>query len=203
MVRKIQCLVILVLALALPAVSHAQVGIEKKHKSYKDNYMVTGSVKGPFYDPHSKSYFELRWRKKGRKWRQAYLEAQTLEYKGTKGRLALVKDLEIHSFIQTHFNISAATWIGLQYYCDEQRLNWADNSTLQKGDFSAWHYQWARRDDIRCGFMSRKFTPGLNMKSHMGVSYIPLSKGMPAMWQASGPEKEYDFFIVEYPTGKE
>ncbi|MFC7049537.1 C-type lectin domain-containing protein [Emcibacter nanhaiensis] len=183
----------------LPLAAHAQVGIEKKHPSYKDNYKITGSVKGPFYDPHTKSYFELRWWKKGRKWRQAYLEAQSLVFKDTHGRLALVKDLQTHTFIQTHFNISAATWIGLQYYCDEQRLNWADDSTLKKGDFSAWSYRWARRDDIRCGFMNPHYTPELHMKSHMGVSYI----GQPPMWQASGPEKEYDFFLVEYPTGKE
>ncbi|WP_321392606.1 lectin-like protein [Emcibacter sp.] len=203
MTKRIQFVMMCVLTLTLPMMASAQVGIEKKHKSYKEDYMITGSAKGPFYDPHTKSYFELRWQKKGRKWRQAFLEAQSLNFKDTSGRLALVKDLETHNFIQTHFNISAATWIGLQYYCDERRLNWADNSSLEKGEFSAWHYNWARRDDIRCGFMSDKFTPGLNMKSHMGVSYIPLGKEMPAMWQASGPEKEYDFFIVEYPTGKE
>ena len=204
MVRNIHYVVLVLLGCMLPAFAQAQVGERKLHVSYKDDYMMTGSVVDPVYNPHTKSYFELRWATKGRRWRWVYSEAISMTFKGVPGRLAIINDLETHSFVQSNFRIVAPTWIGLRYQCGDQSLRWVNGGTSDKSSFSAWHYKWARLDDIRCGSFSHYASKtGENFPAHMGVSYVPLGQGKSSLWQASGPDKEYDFFLVEYPTGKE
>ncbi|CAN0577002.1 unnamed protein product, partial [Laminaria digitata] len=61
---------------------------------------------GPIYNPETKSYFELRIDlPHPPNWGTAVRYARTKTYKGVRGRLAVVKDLQTHSFLQANFDI--------------------------------------------------------------------------------------------------
>ena len=78
----------------------------------------TPQALAPAYNPDSKSYFELRTDlPKPPQWRTAEAFARTKVFKGTRGHLAIVKDLETHSFLQANFPLFEEAWIGLRFYC--------------------------------------------------------------------------------------
>src|SRR5215469_7602830 len=82
------------------------------------------------YDPASKSYFELIDGRKsdhyqpgydsigygeGPTWQEAYNFARSRAYKGVNGRLAIVRGIATHDFLERTFHPDSFAWIGLRY----------------------------------------------------------------------------------------
>ena len=145
----------------------------------------------PIYNPSTKSYFELRIDlPKPPQWLTAEKFARTKKFKGVRGRLAQIKDLETHSFLRANFQTRLPAWIGLRYFCSFRKLVWADGNEQPRKKFRMWARQW-HRTHIKCG-------TGI---PYMPVYYTPSDEGF--RWQASGPNKFFRSYFVEYPTGKE
>lgn len=152
---------------------------------------------GPYYNPTSKSYFELvkaQINSGHARWRFIDVIAQKRIFKNTQGHLATIKDLATHQFILRHFYSPEPFWIGLRYFCDTRALKWVDGTDALQSKFSAWATKWARRDDITCSTQRIKYMP---------ISYTEKTPTKSLRWQATGPEKGYVYYLVEYSTGKE
>lgn len=151
----------------------------------------------PIYNPTTKSYFQRRTDMPdlgGHGWLKAQKKSSSLKYKGVRGRLAIVKDLETHSFLRANFQFDSTTWIGLRFYCSVRKLVWVDGSEHKRSSFKAWHRQWYRNAEVRCS--------NQNGLGFMPVYYLSNEKGF--KWQAAGPVKGgFNSYLVEYPTGKE
>lgn len=150
---------------------------------------------GPYYNPASKSYFELFKTKSEignhHMWAGARLAAEEKKFKNTRGRLAVIRDLATHQFIINKFSADDI-WIGLQYFCETQTLRWVDGTYITESDFTAWAHRWARTS-ARCAG-----------QGYMPVSYSrSLTTGGVSRWQATGPNKGFAIHLVEYPTGRE
>jgi hypothetical protein len=147
----------------------------------------------PIYDPVSKRYFALMRIDRGSDgvWDQIAKQAQRLTFKGVRGRLAIVDSLEIHQFLQQTFrpNGYQYMWIGLQYHCRARKLQWSDGRTYQRGSFQAWDRQW-KQDVYFCGDTA-------DPNDWAPVAYSPQGT-----WIAKGRHKGYEWYYVEYPTGK-
>jgi hypothetical protein len=150
-------------------------------------------VAGPFYNAETDSYFELFGRSKGNHrgwpWRKANEFANSKQYKGQRGRLALIRSHEILNFVRETFTISGASWIGARYYCKYSKLLWSDGKLESPKAPGMWHGQW-HRTNVRCanrGYMPLYLTP-----PERGGIY----------WQASGPQKWFNYYLVEYPAPK-
>lgn len=149
---------------------------------------------GPYYNPASKSYFEL-FRMQNlpgmqARWWGAKILAEKSFFKNTQGRLAIVRDLATHQFILRNFTADNY-WIGLQYFCGTRTLKWVDGTDATQSKFSAWDIQWSNTH-IRCGDMN-----------YMPTHYTSSTLTKALRWRASGPNKAYRMYLVEYPTGKE
>lgn len=164
---------------------HESIGQERRAGS-------AGVAVKPIYNPESKSYFELRVDlPKPPNWQTAVRYARTKFYKGVRGRLAVVKDLQTHSFLQANFDVREEAWIGLRYFCSFRKLVWENGEEQPRRAFKMWAKRW-HRTDIRCGN---------NRIQYMPIYYLPNSKGF--KWQASGPAKYFVSYFVEYQTGAE
>lgn len=146
----------------------------------------------PVYNPQTKSWFELRVDlPKPSNWRNAVKFARRQTFKGVRGRLAIVKDLQAHSFLRANFEVLGSAWIGLRYFCSFRKLVWADGTEHPRRSFKMWAKRWYRTD-VRCGKERIQYMP---------IYYLPSRYGF--KWQASGPEKFFISYFVEYPTGAE
>ncbi len=155
----------------------------------------------PIYNPASKSYFQLLSKEKSQRGNRivAYRTALTKEYKGVRGRLAVIDRPETHQFILQTFDLSREVWIGLRYWCRYRMLEWGGlrpYSPNDPGRFHAWHPQWYRNTQTVCAASRKDAIP------YMPVYYKPLGERN-ARWQASGDAKFFNRFLVEYPTGEE
>ncbi len=151
----------------------------------------------PIYNPASKSYFQLIKENKTLPWLGARSAALSKNFKGVRGRLAVIDRPETHQFILQNFDISREIWIGLRYWCRFRMLEWnglRPYSPADPGHFHAWHPQWYRNTPL-CGELSKE-------KGYKPVYYQPLGERN-ARWQASGHAKFFPRFLVEYPTGEE
>ncbi len=156
---------------------------------------IDGGSAGPYYNPASKSYFELILMPNvygTQRWRHAKANAQKKIFKNTQGRLAIIKNLATHQFILRNFK-SKNYWIGLQYFCNSKTLKWVDGSGVSGSDFTAWASKWFRLNDT-CS----------SSRGYMPVSYSTneWTNGI-TRWLATGPEKGFGMYLVEYPTGGE
>ncbi len=185
MKKTLICSLLLILSLTSPSL--AEVG--RKTPSLDGTTSA-----GPYYNPSTKSYFELFVMQKASgikyNWAHAKELAENRFFKNTRGRLATVKDLATHQFILRNFS-AKNYWIGLQYFCGTRSLKWVDGSDGSQTNFSAWDVQWSNTH-IRCG-----------NKGYMPVHYTTATPTKALRWRASGPEKFYLNYLVEYPTGKE
>ncbi len=156
------------------------------------NFEGTASA-GPYYNPASKSYFELFKMQNTpgmhTRWMEAKILAEKRSYKNTQGRLAIIKDLPTHHFLLRNF-LSENYWIGLQYFCGSNKLLWVDGTDATQSKFSAWDTEWSNTN-IRCGEVG-----------FMPVHYTTQTQTKALRWRASGPQKGYHLYLVEYPTGK-
>ena len=147
---------------------------------------------GPYYNPASKSYFEMfkmRHVYGLGHWKDAKIFAGKKFLKNTQGRLAIIRGLATHQFILQHFS-AQNFWIGLQYFCGSRTLKWVDGTDATQSKFSAWDSEWSNTD-IRCADMG-----------YMPVHYTTATATKALRWRASGPHKAYLLYLVEYPTGK-
>lgn len=158
----------------------------------------------PVYDPGAKSYFALidgRQHKAryhtGFEWVEADQDARTREYKGVRGRLALVATADIHSFLLRTFEPTAPAWIGLRYDCATRTIKDAGDHRVNTG-FAAWDAQWNQDPTIVC--IINPYTHQLEPPAYAPIAYLPVAQGF--RWVAKGPHKGYDYYFIEFPTGK-
>lgn len=157
------------------------------------SYTKTPVAIKPIYNPHTKSYFELRVDlPKPPQWRTAVRYARSKTFKGVRGRLAIVSDLKTHSFLRANFTLNEQAWIGMRFLCNVRKLVWENGEVQERTAFKVWGRQWARDPKLTCRSQRIDYMP---------VAYTATNKGF--RWQASGPEKYFISYIVEYPTGSE
>jgi hypothetical protein len=151
----------------------------------------------PIYDPASKSYFELVRLTKAEEpehyipsmnWASAKAFASRRVYKGTHGRLAIVKSAATHSFILMNLRPADNTWIGLRYFCKGRKLEWVDGEVFKANDFKAWDRVWDQSAGVQC-----------QEQGYMPVAYTSAHDGF--RWIAKGGLKLYRDLLIEYPTG--
>jgi hypothetical protein len=152
----------------------------------------------PIYDPATQSYIELvkltradesKQYVPSMNWQNAQEYASRRNFKGVKGRLAIIKDAETHALIMKNLRPSEYTWIGLRYICSQKKLQWADGSVHLKTDFSAWHANWDQSAGVGCQELG-----------YMSVAYNGMPEGF--RWVAKGALKLYTDLLVQYPTGQ-
>lgn len=152
----------------------------------------------PIYDPASKSYFELVRLTKADEskryvpsmnWAEANEFASKRVFKGVKGRLAIIKSADTHSFILMNLRPADFTWIGLRYFCKGQKLVWSNGESFKPNDFKAWAPAWDQSAGVGC-----------QERSYMPVAYTATKEGF--RWIAKGGAKLYRDLLIEYPTGK-
>lgn len=157
----------------------------------------------PMYDPASKSYFELVKVPKelnpggyipALPFDKAMVAASGRSFKGTKGRLAVIRSHETHMFIMQNFRADEEFWIGLRYFCKQRQLRWVTGEVWSKGQFAAWDTNWDHSDNAGC-------VKNVGEADWMPVAYKPVQQGF--RWMARGAKKIYVAFLVEYPTGHE
>jgi hypothetical protein len=159
----------------------------------------------PVYNPATKSYFELvrvtQAQQEAHKvgmtpetsWDKAAKFAASRVYKNTKGRLAIVKDQDTHEFIMTNLRPNTYAFIGLRYFCKDRQLRWVNNEVHPANGFKAWAPNWDQGDNKIC--------VGSNTGPWwMGVVYSSIGDGF--RWVARGALKNWNLYIVEYPTGQ-
>jgi hypothetical protein len=158
----------------------------------------------PVYNPDTKSYFELvrvtqaqqEHHKVGMvpetSWDKAAAFAASRVYKDTKGRLAIVKDQATHEFVMTNLRPNSYAFIGLRYFCKERQLRWVNNQVHPANGFKAWAPNWDQGDLKYC----LESNPA---HQWMGVVYTGVNEGF--RWVARGSLKNWNMYIVEYPTG--
>lgn len=150
----------------------------------------------PFYNPETKSYFELVELPPGRMdsteflWSTAMRYAASRVYKGAKGRLAIVKSQATHDFIAEHLQPDYPTWIGLRYMCETHTLVWSDGSNHPASGFKRWAPNW-RSDKYFCD----------GGKGYGPIYYGPVNGVL--YWHAVGQNKGFRPALIEYPTGQE
>lgn len=150
----------------------------------------------PVYDPSAKSYFELVDGRNGGidgpAWWQALALAKDRAYKGVQGRLAIVKTIATHDFLERTFHPKDYAWIGLRYWCATRKLEWSDGEVAMHLSFAAWDKNW-NQDIFAC---HTGYPPG---PDYMSIAYSPIQNGF--RWIGKGRNKHYYFYFVEYPTG--
>jgi hypothetical protein len=157
---------------------------------------------GPFFNPSTKSYFQLFTDNENPGvWQAARKRAATKVYKGVRGRLAVIDSMETHKFILQSFGLNwreASVWIGLRYWCSARMLQWETGLPYSPSDathFRMWHTKWARADGEACGMEASKrsgFAP---------VYYRNI--GGTVRWQAVGAGKGFNAYLVEFVTDGE
>lgn len=146
----------------------------------------------PIYNPQTKSYFELRIDLPyPSRWPSAVKHARSKFFMGARGRLAIVRDLDTHSFLKANFVLNQQAWIGMRFYCGVRKLVWVDGQEHSRKSFKVWARSW-HRTKIRCKTTRISFMPMYYTESDYGFR-----------WQASGPQKSFVSYFVEYPTGSE
>lgn len=139
---------------------------------------------GPFYNSATKSYFELV-RINAASWDDARNAAENRKYKKTSGRLAVINRPETHMFIVKNFLFTEDTWLGLRFFCEDSKLEWADGPSHASARFSYWHAG-AEHTDLSCpetGYLS----------THINRNAFD--------WNLATWDKRSNFSLVEYPTG--
>lgn len=147
---------------------------------------------GPILDQESGSYFELRVHKKGdptRHWEGANRVATGLIYEGRHGRLAVVKDQRTLKFVRDNFRFSQPAWIGMRFYCGFRKLMWVTGELQPLHSPGMWAPSW-HRTGVKC----------TNNKIVYMPVYLTDEGSGTVSWQASGPAKAFNTYLVEYPV---
>ncbi|CCQ72905.1 C-type lectin domain-containing protein [Magnetospira sp. QH-2] len=166
-------------------------------------------VKGPIYNPESKSYFALVKADVQQKfWDTLDVAAAARTHKDVHGRLAIIRTRETHDFVMKNLAIKSPTWIGLRYWCTFKSLQWVDGSKVKGADFQHWQSPWYRSKKTTClddPRSSRVFMPVYYEPKNYrekGV-FLKGSKNDDAYWRAAGHEQPFSHYLIEFPTGAE
>jgi hypothetical protein len=152
-----------------------------------------GAVYGtPIYDPEAKRYFELI-DAFNREWKEVKADAETHQYKGVQGRLAIVDSAEVHNFLLLKFRADKKTWIGMEYMCQNRVLIDSTGKRMDGLTFQAWAREW-KLDGYACnsGTMAKEL-------EYMPLAYTEVREGF--RWTGWGVAKRFDAYFIEYPTG--
>jgi hypothetical protein len=150
----------------------------------------------PVYDPESKRYFALERAPREppyrTMWDNVAALARSQEYKGVRGRLAIIDSLEVHSFLLRTFrpNQYEFVWIGLRYLCNAKKLEWSDGRIFQPGSFQLWDAKW-NQDVYTCIEKN-------NPNDWAPVEYTPEMHS----WIVKGNHKGTGWYFIEWPTGQ-
>jgi len=150
----------------------------------------------PVYNPQAKRYFAFMRAvtepQSMTMWDSVEKQAEGQFFKGVRGRLAIVDSIEVHDFLLRNFhpNQYQFVWIGLRYFCKTKKLEWSDGRVMQPGSFRMWDKPWYR-DAYTCSDRN-------NPKEYAPVAYTAEMHS----WIASGRHKGYDWYFIEWPTGK-
>ena len=167
----------------------------------------------PFYNPETKSYFELyspeaddpnRKRSVRTSGHIAFPDAMAMaskrSYKGARGRLAIVKSLTTHEFLAKHLSPAGSAWIGLRYYCRFNKLMWVNGEIFENGkDFAPWSPRGWRLQGGSPRSTKESTCPS-GRAGALPVHYWGMEDGF--SWNANGYAKGFNAMIIEYPTGK-
>lgn len=157
----------------------------------------SGTVpQGPIFNPKTNSYFELRtdyYPGASMVWANAHKKARTLAYKGNKGRLAVVKDMETLNFIRENFEPKGAAWIGLRLYCKFRKLLWVTGEIQPLKSRGMWANPWQNHSRITCRTVNLTYMP----------VHLTAKKHGPILFRAAGSSKARDAYFVEYPVARE
>ena len=151
----------------------------------KDNNREVAS--DPVYHEATGSYFQLVRLPEvnsGMNWARARAAAGRKTYKGRRGRLARIDSPSVHEFIGQELPLRGRAFIGLRFVCSTRKLIWLDGSRHQNG-FAPWGRVWYRTLD-NCANSNVPY---------MAVMYTPQKR-----WQAQGPAKFLNYYIVEFPV---
>lgn len=166
----------------------------------------------PFYNPETKSYFELYSPDADDPKRNSVRNFGTIDYgkamvltakrryKGSQGRLAVVKTRETHEFLAKHLRPAHSAWIGLRYYCRFKKLMWVNGEVFKVGkDYARWGPQTWRLQggSPRSTKISDCYRNDRGF--YLPVHYWGMSEGF--FWNANGHAKGFNAMIIEYKTG--
>ncbi len=115
---------ILVVTFLSFAFAPATRGETDPYKSKRDYYGDLFDVK--VYDPHSKSYFEMKRGWRVGRYQQAFAFPRSQSYNGIRRRLAVIQSKQTQKFINRTFRPFTETWIGLRLRCRPQGLIWVN-----------------------------------------------------------------------------
>ena len=124
-------------------------------------------------------------------WRKARGFARSLNFGGVRGRMANVDSADRMKFIHDNFEINHAAWVGGRFICRGRKLLWENGKIQKTGDYTRSHSKWYLTQKIRCSTQRLPYMPLLVTAEKNGF-----------YWRASGPNKVFDFVLVEFPTGK-
>jgi hypothetical protein len=158
----------------------------------------------PIYNPETKSYFEVHKVTRAESsgyipdvsWIRAKELAQSRVFRGTRGRLAIVKTAETHKFIVNNLRPPSGSWIGLRLICNGRTLQWVTGDFWPLSAYANWGKVWN----------SHGAAPnGARIDCNTGAAYLPVhywgAEGG-YKWNANGTAKHFYYAIIEYPTGK-
>lgn len=168
-----------------------------------------GVYNQPVYDPASKSYYALidgrqRMTKyhPGYVWSEAQAEAPSRLWHGVKGRLATIPSIATYEFLLTTFHVGTDTWIGYRYMCEAQQILDSSGRIVPKGAFTAWDNPW-KQDPFACAI--NQYTHDYqthdlsSAQAYAPIAIHPVEQGF--RWFAKGPDKGYNAYLIEWPTG--
>ena len=115
---------ILVVTFLSFAFAPATRGETDPYESKRDYYGDLFDVK--VYDPHSKSYFEMKRGWRVGRYQQAFAFARSQSYNGIRERLAVIQSKQTQKFINRTFRPFTETWIGLRLRCRPRGLIWVN-----------------------------------------------------------------------------
>ncbi len=190
---RLAFLLALSLSAAMPVDTFAQEdGV--RERSVKEARNLTA----PILYPGNGSYFLLvedfsTGHHEGVDWQEARTQAVKRQYKGRRGRLAVIDSADLHQWVLTTFNLGqyyheGRTWIGLRYWCRYRQLTLASGEAYPDTAFTAWDRPWERPGGTTC--------TNNDKLPFMGV-YIEGSVGR---WRAAGYRKRYPYYLVEFPA---
>ncbi len=190
-------LMILFLSLPLAPMANGETDLYKSSREYRGDLFNT-----KVYDPHSKSYFEMKSGLMVGRYQDAHTYAKSQSYKGTAGRLAIIKSKETQLFINRIFRPSTETWIGLRLTCRPRSLVWNTGEVINREtDYTNWGLQWHYPDKfIPCS--GGRGASGGNAYNGLfaGIALIPY-RGV-IRWWAVAPGHGMNRALIEYPAGK-
>ena len=141
------------------------------------------------YNEATKSYFELRTLSANvatPPWPNIRARARSHRFKNVAGRLAMVRNRQIATFLRENFELIHPTWIGGRYLCAARKLIWEDGTIQKRRDGWLWLRKWYHG---KAPCQSGQYMPVLLRQFRKKI-----------FWQAVGANVGVRSYLVEYRT---